>query len=611
MPDRRRRVFDVLQPNQGLFLGRAALAVPDRGLLDCNNVRIRDGKITNENIGYSKLFEETLGAPCTGIFDFTSSVGTSVTIFGTRHDLFRYDEVANVPLYITPIYNTGTVAVTSGAPGIVGTGTSWLANVAVGDKIHIGADDQDSATATWYTVLTVVDDTHITLTANYVGSTTSGLDYTARKLFTADDKSIWSADVFPDAPLGTESGLPAGDRWFAANGAEVVAWDGNADQVVVISTASDGLGFACREVLYYKNMMLYGGIVESSTTKPANVKNTAIGDPENVSTLEANELIVAQSVDFLLTLRRLGDYAIAYCSGSVNVIQFVDAPVYFAVRTAAPRIGILGRRSVADYGDYHEFLAKDQAYRFDGLRLIPFGNQVFDELVRVIDRDRLEKASAFISEEKRETYWVLPLTTDSDNGPASGWVEHYAEPAKDVVPFTKRDLPATSLGRYIQDAVGRFSDYTGYTFASLVARFSDGSFAAKFPVTLFGDEEGYIRQLDTQTQQDDETVLRCFATSPLRPLADSNARGVVRRVEPFLTKKPESGELTIRVETTERAVGDYTPEEGTVALDQSGDRFLAVRNPGRHGRVTFETLLAGQNWELEGYKVVADELGER
>lgn len=614
IPDRKRQLLDVLSPNLGLFLGRAKVTIPDRALSDGNNFRIRDGVLTNSQIGYDSLFDTdvALGHPCTLIADFVSSLGVSTAIFGTKRDLFRYDDALNMPFYITPNYSTGTVAVTNGSPVVTGTGTTWSASgIKAGDQINVGSAGQDSLLATWYTILSVDSDTQVTLTVNYPGVTNSGFTHTVRKLFTALDTTVWSWDVFPDAPLGTESGLPAGDRFIATNGAELIAWDGNADTVVVLSTASSGLGFACRAVAYFKNMMTYGNLVEGSGTQPGNVKNSAIGDPENVTTLEAGDRIVAQAIDFVKRLERLGDYLIAYCDRSVNVLQFIDAPVYFAIRTALPDVGLLASRLVANFGNYHEFIGTDQAYRFDGFQAVPYGNQVFDALLQGFDRGRSERASVRISREKLEAYWVLPMVSDEGEGPVSSWTEHYAEAAGTITPFSKRDMPATAVGSLVRDSVGRFSDYTGYTFAALVARFSDGILSADFPVVIFGDEDGYIRQLDTQTQQMDEAALRCFVTSPVRPLGVGEEQGVIRRVEPFARANAESGELTVRAETSSRMNGELVAAEKSYALDQSGKRFCSFRLAGRYGRVTFETLLAGQNWTLEGYRVAVDAAGDR
>ena len=66
-------------------------------------------------------------------------------------------------------YSDGTVAVTNGSPNVVGTGTVWGTGV-VGKKITIDGVD--------YFILSRTDNTHITLTTNYAGTTASGLSYT-------------------------------------------------------------------------------------------------------------------------------------------------------------------------------------------------------------------------------------------------------------------------------------------------------------------------------------------------------------------------------------------------------------------------------------------------
>lgn len=616
MPPRRRTPFEVVAPNQGLYLGRSALEVPDRGLADCLNVRIRNRKITNRNVGHERLFNVSLGNQALLVALFRASNGVNTTVFGTKTDLFRYDEGNNRPVYITPIYNTGTISVVNGSPTVTGSGTSWSANVKAGDQIALGS--ASLVTAAWYTVDTVDSDTQITLTENYTTTPDlSGQTYTIRKLFTASDADFWDWDVFPDAPNGPESGLTAGDHFYATNGQELVVWDGSAAQVVVLSHSDGtGLGFSCRTLCYYKNMMLYGHITEGSAIRPSSMKNSAIADPENVTTLEANETIIAESVDFVRALRRLGDYVIGYCENSVNVVQFVDNPVYFAIRTAAPRIGVFGARAIVNFGDYHEFLAKDQAYRFDGVRLIPYANHIFDDVLQRVDRDRSEKALAAISEEDREAYWILPLSADgagSTKSPETGWVEHYAEQVGSApTPFTKRYLPATAIGNFLSSPNNRFSDFSGVTFDQLNQIFVSSYFSAAFPVLLMGDEDGYIYKLNTVTGFSDDEEAECFITSPTRPLVDGRSRGVVRRVEPYVDLALGGQELAVRARTQERVEGEVTEAEKQYSLDQSGQRFCSFRNPGRYVSVEFGSLLSTANtWTLEGYRVEGEAIGER
>lgn len=68
------------------------------------------------------------------------------------------------------IETSGTIATTSGGPGIVGTGT-FFRQSHVGQRIRIGTE------AVYYTILSVTNSTTATLTTNYVGSTAGGKLY--------------------------------------------------------------------------------------------------------------------------------------------------------------------------------------------------------------------------------------------------------------------------------------------------------------------------------------------------------------------------------------------------------------------------------------------------
>ncbi len=67
-------------------------------------------------------------------------------------------------------YSTGTVAVTLNSPTVTGTGTTFSANVRVGDAFK-GPDGR------WYEVTNVASSTVISIKPNYQGSTASGQAY--------------------------------------------------------------------------------------------------------------------------------------------------------------------------------------------------------------------------------------------------------------------------------------------------------------------------------------------------------------------------------------------------------------------------------------------------
>jgi hypothetical protein len=68
---------------------------------------------------------------------------------------------------------TGTVAVVNGTPNVVGTATAFTTEINVGDTIRIVDSGLVSRT---YVVLSITDDTNLTLVANYEGITEGGLN---------------------------------------------------------------------------------------------------------------------------------------------------------------------------------------------------------------------------------------------------------------------------------------------------------------------------------------------------------------------------------------------------------------------------------------------------
>ena len=71
-------------------------------------------------------------------------------------------------------YSTGLVSTTNGSSVITGTSTAWLTSGIDASDFFIAAGDTVA-----YTIASIDSDTQITLTANYAGSTQSGITYTA------------------------------------------------------------------------------------------------------------------------------------------------------------------------------------------------------------------------------------------------------------------------------------------------------------------------------------------------------------------------------------------------------------------------------------------------
>ena len=162
----------VRRPNLGLYLGLPPFEIPLRGLKDCLNVRIKQGRISNLNLGWSQFgVFNALSGPVTLIDTFFLRTGGQVLIFGTTKDLYKYNEGPESVSFITPIYVTGTADPTNGSAVVVG-GTSWDTKLKAGDEMFFGANNEVDPDATgnggWYEILTVDSAVQVTLTTNEI-----------------------------------------------------------------------------------------------------------------------------------------------------------------------------------------------------------------------------------------------------------------------------------------------------------------------------------------------------------------------------------------------------------------------------------------------------------
>ncbi|HCL3288432.1 TPA: hypothetical protein N2A36_000326 [Pseudomonas aeruginosa] len=103
-------------------------------------------------------------------------------------------------------YSTGTVAVTLNSPTVTGTGTTFSANVRVGDAFR-GPDGR------WYEVTNVASSTVISIKPSYQGSTASGQSYSVAPVL-GYDKDL--SDRFNQLAMTWGSTLAGLQPWSTA-----------------------------------------------------------------------------------------------------------------------------------------------------------------------------------------------------------------------------------------------------------------------------------------------------------------------------------------------------------------------------------------------------------
>ena len=591
----------VSVPNLGVYLDRPAIAVKPEAMSDCLNVRVKEGRLTNANVGYEKFFVQQLNGPVVMIDNFFTRAGVQHLIFGTTKDLYQYDEILDVATFITPRYDTGTVEVTNGSAVVTGVGTLWDTsdNTKVGDEFHAGDAAEDDPTVVWYTILTVDSDTQITLTANYdEASAGPGIDYTIRKLFTADIFDYWRTETFPDAQPADE------DEWFATNGIDdIVKWNGVTTQVTLLDT----IGFKCKELARYKNMMIYLNLtLDSGDVLPFSIRNSAITFPENVTTLEAAEFVVHDGVDPIVGALPFGDNLFIYSERSITLVQFVGTGLLFAFRTGISGIGPLNGRLIADFGDFHEFLAADSQYRFDGISIFEIGLHVWRNVTQFQDPKRLELAFSHFDEENGELLWLWPRSDDPntvDGQPQKAYVEHYLEEVGDEtpVPYTIHERPFSAAGFFEQIDTVTWADLTeDWTTQNI--RWNDRFFQSAFPLNLFGDENGFIYKIGTTGSKDGAAMNSFGRFGRFAPL-DGKQKVMVKRIYTFTEHLPGAGyTLDVTLRGADQAGGTPTVHGPFAAdLTHTGEIFVSPFKVARYIELEVGTNGINEAWAIQGY----------
>ena len=612
---------DITKPNLGVYLDRSSTKIPKGGLVDCLNIRIFQGNIIRDNMGWSGFYasDQQLDSAVTLIDNFFLRDGTQFLIFGTVRSLYQHDEASSKALYINPTYTTGSITSSTASDVVTGTGTLWdtvasgRKNVLAGDMIFLGTADEDDPTLTdWGEVLTVDSDTQVTLTANAPVTLTTQ-PYTVSQRFLSTAKTPWKTEIFNKALVGDE------DTWYATNATDdIVRWNGS-DLTV---TRLGALGFTCETLRVHSNMMIYGNITVKSPTesRPKSIRNSVIGDPEDVSGAGSAENIVDDGSDSILEILSIGDNLSIYSGRTITLAQFIGGTEVWAFRKVIDGIGPLSSRAIVDFGDFHEFIGNDAQYTFDGLKIDEINGHVWRDILRRRSPSRLGFLQAHMNEELGEVIWVVPLATDpgdiSTGAPTTAYIEHYLE---DVItaptqrdnptPFTIRDLPMTASGFFERQDVIRFDDITT-AFNENNQRWNDSFFQAAFPFNLFGDENGGIFILGEADSKDGASISSFFRMGRL-PSADGRSKTLIERIYPFFEEVSDT--ITLKVYSSDSFNGSLTEiynQSFDMSMPEDG-YFASVFKTARYHEDEFSTSGIGKPFTFSGMSIDSRVAGKR
>lgn len=603
----------IIRPNLGLYYDRDPLSVPGRGLQDGFNFRIRQGLLTNYQIGWKRFAPTvTLDGPVKLIANFKLRDGTERLVFGTEKELYRYDSATETVSYLTPTYSTGTVDVDASDPATVtGVGTLFVANAAVGDYIAFGNATENAVSAAWYEITAVNDDTTLTIDGPVAGAPLSGSVYTIRKTLNMTFTDWWSKQVF------LNDGTDGNDYLVLTNGVDpIYKWDGSSPSV-----QDAGLNFRCRVLAQYANMLIYGNLIQAGDVLPTSIINSDVGKPFDTTGGLSEQFVVHSGSDGIIAMLPLGDNLAIYCNETGVLAQFLGDPLIFAFRRVFYGYGPIGPNLIADHGDYHQFLGADTLYTFDG----GVGNPVDTHVWRAVllNRDPTRQVIGFthFDLENGELLWVVPLQADTGAGqgaaapvpPSRVYAAHYLETA-DVpqipTPYSTRAFPFLSAGYYSQQEGMTWASVPD-TWGGADYRWNDQQNFLSFPLNLVGDESGKLYTINTD-QRGDGAQLPGFVRFGRRALGDGRMRGLLSRIYPDVIPQLGSvGTVQIRSYVSDFAGGGsvsvsdlpYDMAQATRAYGM-GEAWVAPYKRGRYLEVElYHDGSPNEAWGLAGYDI--------
>lgn len=587
----------VVLPNLGLRFDRPPIALGPRELQDGLNFRVKEGKLSNLNIGYARWGTFTLNGPVKLIDRFLTRASGEFLIFATTTDLYKYVD-ANTVVFITPNYNTGTAA--ASGTTVTGTGTSWsTAGIKAGDFISFGNANQNSPSATWYKVQTVNSNTQLTLTTS-AGTIADG-PYNIRRVFTMEPRNRWSTEVFIDAqPMNT-------DLWIATNGTDnVVTWNGTD----TFAKYESSLGITGVTVIRkFANQLLYFNFVQGGERLHADMINSNVGEPLNITSGLSEQFRIHADVEGIVQALPLGDSLVIYSPRTFSLAQFVGDPLVYVFRLVGDGLGPIAGGLVANFADYHTFIGADSKYYFDGVTVDEEDTHVFREVTRRRDPARTQLGFHFFDEEQGDLIWALPLASDAGagdatQGPEFAYVEHYLEAKSpgmenEIAPFSRRQFPFTCGGYFTRDSGLTWNQITE-TWADLNFRWVDNFFAAEFPINLVGTEDGKIFELSA-SQSADGAALTSYVRFGRRAVADGRMRGLVSRIYPFVSQFSSTLDVTLRMADHASGPATITDTQPFNCSLPEGAHFTSHYRRGRFMDVQFGSTGTNAPWEITGY----------
>jgi hypothetical protein len=531
--------------------------------------------------------------------------------------------------YFIELSQALTATISNGDTINIGQGASLRPIVRAGDQISFGSNQQNSPSATWYTVESVASNNSLTLTAPYVGSNLSGAEYTVREVLT--DLTAATPPALPECSstnFPAAGGYASGDQWYFTNGIDpLIVWNptfaGNANNVVAggaffVRTSPNQ---TCNAVEQKQGLLILGGLTQGGTLYGTSIASSDNGFPMQFAGGVSFQGIASDGPFIITRLGILGSTLMIYQSGkwgggpdgsddesgAVTTASFVGYPTIWAFSDVIKTRGPLAGGLVAEFPDRHQFLSIDGEYRYNGLFIQVMNDQVWRSVMKSFDATRPWAAYCMIVPTYGDLIWAIPLTTDPAGQLYSktAYVEAYMEQANSYLfkPITQRDFPFLSSAAINVPIQPTWNSWAGNQWNLINAPWNSFGYGAAAPTYLACDYLGNVWNLYQSNTQAGTPAL-CTVTWGSKVIGNARSRALVKRVYPeieYIASPPSDITVTL---TLADALGGPTVITDTQTFNPSysnSDIFFTTHY--RRGRLATVTVSddAGLGWVADGW----------
>jgi hypothetical protein len=501
-------------PNKGINLNKPEEFLKANFSVDGSQNMEFYNELLQSRLGMAKFDATVLSGPITLIDQFWLNNASWYLMICTTKDIYQYNASTGATVtavfdILTPIYQTGTIKINTGAGSAVydkvignDTACAWNTNLAAGDYIKVGTGSPTTLD-TWYEIKSVDDANNLTLKTG-ASAYAAGTGYTARQIFQGTATDFWQATTFDDDTLGKQ--------WIATNGVDTpIRWPTVAEtysgQVIAMSHLPTNFT-AAKYLNVYKNRLFFWWCVVDGANLPMSGYWSGVADCDTTAWDNLDFMDLIEDNYWITGVTNFGDYQIVFRERDAQIIRYVGGDYVFLPEKSSTCGGVWAPNSIIEtasniyyYGPDNKFhiwnmLREDDLF---GDELLPF--------MKNLDPNTEQYIYGWELESKNQIRWMIPYgDIDYHN---YMFVYDYSQNVPNLWPIAKAES-LWSMGEYlnVQDLFLDDLVWGEYYLDETEGFWDDRLFLSGAPVLIYGGYDGYLRQADLGTDDDGEAYTR-------------------------------------------------------------------------------------------------------